>query len=466
MKKKFFVLAVALLSLFACSKDNHTPPSLNVPEEPEPPTNPITPGRNVVVWVDARSNVFGTYGKFSSKTEIVNILDRLEDCGVTGLVIDVKPSSGYTMYNSAYTKEWTSYDGKTKPADYVEFLISEAKKRKMKTYLSIVTFVEGNTGGVGYVWDNPEFKEKYESIVVKDTQGTLGRISTTGKSVFVNPAHPEVQERVLNLLKEMVGKFDMDGIILDYCRYTDINADFSDFSKTKFIEFLRTKYNDTQASSMNFPTDIVSSWRESSGQLLPATTGKYYKQWLVFRASVIQDFIKKARAAVKSVKSNVSFGVYVGAWYTTYYQVGVNWASKEYDPFQDFNVRFDWAYPGYGETGYLEELDLLMTGNYFTQIMLSENPATASMKYHWWSIEGSLNGIEYITKNKKPIYGSLDVGNVNYASKSEISRAIKYILSRTSGGIMLFDVVHMYAPQYNYLKQELFDAIKEGVKNQ
>ncbi|WP_039054069.1 hypothetical protein, partial [Sphingobacterium sp. T2] len=101
------------MSLFACSKDNHTPPSLNVPEEPEPPTNPITPGRNVVVWVDARSNVFGTYGKFSSKTEIVNILDRLEDCGVTGLVIDVKPSSGYTMYNSAYTKEWTSYDGKT-----------------------------------------------------------------------------------------------------------------------------------------------------------------------------------------------------------------------------------------------------------------------------------------------------------------------------------------------------------------
>ena len=169
--------------------------------------------------------------------------------------------------------------------------------------------------------------------------------------------------------------------------------------------------------------------------------------------------------ARKSVKPNIEFGAYVGAWYGTYYQVGVNWASKEYDPFQDFNVRFDWAFPGYGETGYFEELDLLMTGNYFTQIKLSENPATAALKYHWWSIEGSLNGIDYITKSKKPIYGSLDIGNINYANKGEISRAIKYILSRSSGGVMLFDVVHMYGPQYNFLKQELFDAVKEGIKN-
>jgi hypothetical protein len=80
-------------------------------------------------------------------------------------------------------------------------------------------------------------------------------------------------------------------------------------------------------------------------------------------------------------------------------------------------------------------------------------------------MEGSLNGIEYITKNTRPIYGSMDIGNINYKSKEEISRGIKYMLGRTSGGVMLFDVVHMYVPQYNFLKQELFDAVKAGVKN-
>ncbi len=462
MNYKMIFLAIVLFTMYSCKKDSGSPDTKD-PDTENPDTGTI--GKEVLVWVDANSNVFGTYGRFSDKDGIVEIMDILEDVGVTGLVIDVKGSSGYTMYPSAYTGEMTERDGKTRLADYIPFMISEAKKRNFKVYLSIVTFVDGDRRGFGYVFDNPTYRSKYESIVVKNTSGTLGPISETGKNIFVNPAAPEVQEKALNIIKEIVGKFDLDGMILDYGRYTDISADFSDFSKQQFISFLETKYNDTQAKSMNFPTDIVSSWRESSGQILPSATGRYYKQWLIYRAQVIKDFMGRARAAVKSIKPNVEFGVYVGGWYTTYYQVGVNWASEDYDPFQDFEVRFDWASPGYGATGYAEELDILMTGNYFTQIMLADNPATAGMKYHWWSIEGSLNGASYITRNKVPLYGSIDVGNVSYANKGEITKAIRYILSRTTGGIMLFDVVHMYAPQYNQLKEPLFDAVKAGIKN-
>ncbi|MCK7558378.1 hypothetical protein MKQ70_26595 [Chitinophaga sedimenti] len=136
----------------------------------------------------------------------------------------------------------------------------------------------------------------------------------------------------------------------------------------------------------------------------------------------------------------------------------------EYDPFNDQSIRFDWAYPNYGKTGYGELLDHLMTGNYFTQIRLADNPATASLKYHWWSIEGSIAGTKYITKNKMPLYGSIDMGNVSWANTGEISKAIKYILSQTSGGVMLFDVVHIYAPQYNKLKTPLWDAVKAGTQ--
>lgn len=463
MKNKLIILAIFFFAICSCKKDGG---SSNDPgKKPEDNPGAIENKREVLVWVDANSNVFGTYGRFSDKESIKEILDILKDAGVTGLVVDVKGSSGLTMYPSNFTEELVTRDGKTRPADYVSFMVSEAKKRGLKVYLSIVTFVDGDRKGFGYVFNHPDYRSKYETIVVKNTSGELGPISETAKNVFVNPAAPEVQEKALNIIKEIVGKFDLDGMILDYGRYTDITADFSTLSKQQFISFLETKYNDTQAKNMRFPEDIVSTWRESSGQILPNVTGKYYKQWLIYRAQVIKDFMTKARAAVKATKPKVEFGVYVGAWYTTYYQVGVNWASKEYDPFQDFEVRFDWASPGYGATGYAEELDILMTGNYFTQIMLADNPVTAGMKYHWWSIEGSLNGSSYITKNKMPLFGSIDVGNVAYANKGEITKAIRYILSRTSGGIMLFDVVHMYAPEYNQLKQPLFDAVKAGIKN-
>ena len=37
--------------------------------------------------------------------------------------------------------------------------------------------------------------------------------------------------------------------------------------------------------------------------------------------------MQKARTAVKGVKPGIKFGVYVGGWYSTYYDVGVNWAA-------------------------------------------------------------------------------------------------------------------------------------------
>jgi hypothetical protein len=470
MKKSYFALSwlavLFLLLCLSCKKTTETAGPGDPGDGGDPPVT-ITPGKKVIAWVDCRSNVFGTYGRLNDTTQLKAVLDTLKDVGVTGLVIDVKGSTGYTMYPSAYTKQLTSLDGKTTTpgVDYVGYMIQEARKRNFKIYTSIATFVEGDgSRGVGTLFDDASYKSKYETIVC-DVNGNRVPVTSTGRNGFVNPAMPEVQDRALSIIKEIVQKYDIDGIILDYCRYTNIDADFSDFSKNQFIDFLKNKFDDNNAPAMNFPGDIVSSWTVSNGETVPAATGKYYKKWLLYRATVIHDFFERARQAVKGIKSNVSLGAYVGAWYGSYYKVGVNWASKDYDPFNDQNIRFDWAYPGYNEAGYVEKLDLLMTGNYFSQIYLSENPASANLTYHWWSIEGSLNGVEYITKNKVPLYGSLDLGNVDWPSKAKMSEAIKYILSRTSGGIMLFDVVHMYAPQYNRLKQPLWDAVKAGIKN-
>lgn len=465
--KKTLVNICAAISCFvlifsACKKSEQKDKP-----QPEPEENTDTVRkRNALVWVDLRSNVFSTYGRFNDTAKIRRVLDTLKSVGVNGLVLDVKGSSGFTVYPSNYTKQVTSMDGKsfTAGVDYVSFMVSEAKKRNFKIYASIVTFVEGDQARAnGNVYEDNTFKNQYQSIVC-NASGQRVPITSTGKNGFVNPAIPEVQERAINIMKEIVSKYQLDGLILDYCRYTGINADFSDFSKNQFIKFLEDKYGDNQAKSMNFPGDIVSSWKEDADQIVPATIGKYYKRWLLYRATVIHDFLKKAREAVKSVKSNIDFGVYVGAWYTTYYQVGVNWASETYDPFNDQQLRFDWAYPDYNKTGYAESLDVLLTGNYFKQLMINDNPATAGMAYHWWSVEGSLKGTKYITRNKMPLYGSVDVGNVDWSNQQDISKTIKYIVDNASGGVMIFDVVHIYAPQYNKLKQPLWDAVRNGLK--
>ena len=44
---------------------------------------------------------------------------------------------------------------------------------------------------------------------------------------------------------------------------------------------------------------------------------------------------------------------YTGAWYPTYFEVGVNWASRNYDVSKDFS----WATPDYKNYGFAELLD-------------------------------------------------------------------------------------------------------------
>jgi uncharacterized lipoprotein YddW (UPF0748 family) len=463
--KTLFITTGILAALAGCSKKDPAP----APVDPGPGNGNTDTVRNreVITWVDARSNVFGTYGRLNDTGEIKKILDTLKSVGVNSLVLDVKGSSGFTMYPSSYTKQVTSMDGKSLPVgvDYVDFFVKAAKARNFKVYASIVTFVEGDQSrGIGNVYEDPVFRDQYQSIVC-DAQGNRVPVTSIGRNGFVNPAIPAVQERALNIIKEIVQNYNVDGMILDYARYTDINADFSDFSKNQFIKFLEDNFQDNNAKFMEFPKDIVSSWRTSNGQILPATTGKYYNKWLLYRTGVIYEFFKKARAAVKAIKPDVKFGVYVGAWYATYYQVGVNWASQDYDPFNDPELRFDWAYPGYNKNGYAEQLDILMTGNYFTQLMINDNPASAGQKYHWWSVEGSLKGGKYITRNKVPLYGSMDLGNVDWPSQDAISNTIKYIQNNATGGIMLFDLVHIYAPEYNRLKQPLWNAVRNGLQN-
>src|SRR5690606_36333227 len=93
MKKiKTVILAFVVAVFFACSKNDTPPVDDKDPDIDNPGGNPED--RDVLVWVDANSNVFGTYGRFSSKTEIQGVLDTLKDAGVTGLVVDVKGSSG------------------------------------------------------------------------------------------------------------------------------------------------------------------------------------------------------------------------------------------------------------------------------------------------------------------------------------------------------------------------------------
>lgn len=398
-----------------------------------------------MLWFDATAN----FERLGSYDGIVKVLNRCVDAGITDIIVDVKPISGEVLYDSEIAPKMKSWSGFTRADtfDYVNVVIKEARKRNLKVHIALNVFCEGHNyydRGVVY-WKHPEW-----ATVLYTKDGFIPITQQKQKySAMVNPTLEQVQEYELKIIEEVVKKFDIDGIVLDRVRYDGIYADFSDSSRIKFENWLGRK--------INFPDDIFKIQGDS------IVRGRYFKEWIKWRALTIKKFFERARKIVKDLKPNVLFGDYAGSWYLSYYELGVNWASEKYKP------NFDWATEDYNETGYAELLDFLCSGLYFYEItkeeveskdMIDASKLTeAGMKLGknvWYSVEGAGELVKKVTMNAVPVYGSLYVEQ--YKGEPErFKKAVKMALDKTDG-VMIFDLVHI--ENYN-----LWEDLKEVLKN-
>lgn len=447
MRKIIYLMFLFLIGLIASSCRNDDGLILPPVDEPKPaPGNPEmeaffgqTP---VIVWIEAAAN----FSRLSTAEKMSAVFQKLADTGVTGIVVDVKGISGLVSYNSSIAEHFKSWDGTTMADDfdYLQNILTEAKKKNLKVFVSISTFVEGfNHNGVklGKVYSDPEFSKIQSQVAT--VSGEVRNITDVSSYGFINPVQPLAQQYELSLITEIVTNYEIDGFVLDYCRFTDISADFSDFTLNKFKEW-------AGLSSIKM-TDIVKSWKISNGAVVPNETGEQYKKWLEFRSHVIHDFVQEAHKTVKAIKPELPFCSYSGAWYDSYYHVGVNWASNTFDPSVN---GFSWATSTYKNTGYAEQLDMFITGNYTSNLYGNG----------WWTVEGQIAGAKMVLKGANIHYGAIDIGNTTWSNMENMQNAVVMILEQTSG-IMLFDLVHIDEARYNQFQKPLYDDLKIAITN-
>lgn len=390
------------------------------------------------MWFDATAN----FERLSHPDSIVYYFNLIKKLGFTDVVIDIKPITGETLYPSSFAPMMTSWQGISRDSafPFVEFCIDEAHKLGMKIHASLNIFVAGHN----YFDRGPVYTDKphWQSINYTDS-GFIPISSMKHKySAMTNPAHPEVRMHELNIIQEVVRLFPaLDGIILDRVRYDGIGADFSSLSRREFENFLGSKIQ-------NFPDDIYSYKSSDEGKSI-RIPGVHYKKWLEWRASVIYTFFEEARAAVKKINPSILFGDYTGAWYPLYYEVGVNWADKSYDP----SLEFGWATPEYKNFGYASLLDLYTTGCYFFEVTKEEvealneenikrgEAAMGNTKEYWYSVEGSAEIAMKVVAGAVPVIGGLYVEQYK-GFPEQFIRAVKMCRQKTDG-LMVFDIVHI-----------------------
>ncbi len=388
-----------------------------------------------LMWFDAEAN----FARFSNPDSIDFYLTKIKNLGFTHAIVDVRPITGEVLFDSKYAPKMTEWMGyHRKDFDYLGHFIAKSHELGLEVHASLNVFVGGHNfydRGQTYT-DHPE----WASTVYVPGKGLISIMDEKKKySAMINPIHPEFQTHILNVLKELVGKYPaLDGLMLDRVRYDGIGADFSPLSRQKFEAYLGEKV-------VRFPEDIF-EWKQDDRKHYYPERGKHFLKWIEWRAMNIRNFMELARKEVKAVNKNISFGTYTGAWYPSYYEVGVNFASKYYDPSQDY----DWATPTYKESGYAELIDLYTTGNYYTDITIEESlrndksvwneTDSQAQRGTWYSVEGSCQKLRGILKGNKFMGGILV--NQFYDNLPKLSQTIEMNL-RQSDGLMVFDIVHI-----------------------
>lgn len=460
------LVLAAILLLTSCYSENHDDILGNWiwggTVDPDPEPDPEASLKPRYIWIDAAAN-FPHYA--NSQENIKEDLQKVKNAGFTDIVVDVRPSMGDVLYKTDVTELITKLDvweggqykfyERTATWDYLQAFIDAGHELGLRVNAAFNTFVGGNLypyglGQQGAVFRDEDKKSWVTTLSLK--RGLVNEMDLTSTdpsnaefygTKFLNPCNDEVQEYLLKLLRDLA-KYDLDGIFMDRCRYDDLRSDFSEESQRKFKEYVGD-------NDINFPDDVGVAGMSADDI---KTTPKYYKEWLAFRAKTIHDFVKKAVDAIHGVNSKITVGTYVGAWYSTYYEVGVNWASSKYNPATDYPL---WANTDYQKYGYADLLDFMLLGCY----------AGADNVYGdtEWTMQGFATLSKKLLCNDVKFAGGPDVGNPSGFENGGKHDAVKNSVDaciNVADGYFVFDIYHVREFDYwNDLKQGI-DLYKEA----
>lgn len=445
IKYLMFALAVSLVPVLQSCGTEDGPDTGGFPSNPSEPETP-SDQKPCFIWIDAAAN-FPDFA--NSRQNIARDLAKAAEAGFTDIVVDVRPTTGDVLFKTdkcdqvEWLGAWTDngYEKITRSAtwDYLQAFIDQGHELGLRVYAAFNTFPGGNQtslGGAGVVFRDPEMADL--ATMLNTDSGIRSIMDTDNSAKFFNPVHPDVQSYIISLLEDLAAYQDLDGIILDRGRFDGFQSDFSDYTREQFEAYIGKSLD-------NWPEDVLpAGW--SSG--VPSPEPAYFKQWLEFRAKTIHDFIESARTHVKAVNPDVDFGVYVGGWYGSYYDVGVNWASPTYDPSREYT----WASENYMKYGYADHTDVMLIGAY-----ASPGRVTGSTE---WTMEGFCRLAKQKTAGGPRICaGGPDVGNWDaddeYTQDQEnraITESVK-VCADACDGYFLFDMIHLKnADQWSFAK--------------
>ncbi|WP_409341551.1 hypothetical protein [Paenibacillus sp. MBLB4367] len=403
--------------------------------------SPGTKSGDVFLWVEQGHNML----KFQSEAAVRSMLENAKAAGITAIVFDVKGVEGFAAYRRngltgrPYVSGMTSPDrkGANPDQDLLDLFVRHGHAAGLRVYAALNVFAEGSFYRNQFAlpdrlpaWEQQLQRPEDGGRVLRQREASYAR---NGKATvqFVNPANDAVRDYELRGIREIVEGYDIDGILLDRCRYDNEFADFSDGTKTKFKQYLAARGKQLA----HWPHDVFAYDERGT-----RTEGPLYADWWAFRAHVIASFVAETRSMIDLHNAQrgkaVQLAAYVGSWYELHYRYGVNWASPHFRYDRRLGLTEDALYTDeYAAAGYTGSLDFLMIGTYQQTVR---------------DVERYIALARLVTNGELPVYAGVAIPALR---EPGLRQAVMSRCFGKSDGLMLFD--HCHISDWNQVAEDL-----------
>lgn len=351
---------------------------------------------------------------YHSMEEIVSVLDRIAEAGINNIFIEtyyhgqtIFPSR--TMEEYGFIKQNPEYAG----FDPLRIWVTEAHRRGIKVHIWFESFYVGNKP--------PETNPKY-ILSVKPEWANYQKRNADSETIpysvsehngyFVDPANPDVQAFLYNLIDEIILRYRPDGINLDYIRYPQSLApNYSNYDQSNWGY---TKYAREEFEKM-YGVDPIEL----------TTKDPLWYQWKMYRASKVTEFVKRIGRLARMNRVTTTAVIFpnIQMAYDTKLQDWKNWSMNEY-----------------------------IDG--FTPLLLTCDDKTA------------INLMGNVLRNKSPrtkLYAGLFVTFMN-GSNADLIKQIHAARKYDVNGLIIFDYAHLKDSYIEMLTQSIFKPLEITVR--
>ena len=348
--------------------------------------------------------------------DIEAVLDKLCDAGINNVFIEtyyhgktIFPSQ--TMEKYGFIKQYEDYVG----FDPLRVWINEAHRRGIKVHIWFQTFYVGNkppeTNPQYIISVHPEWANYQKKNAGSDT---IAYSVSEHNGYFIDPANPQVQNFLYELLSEIIERYKPDGINLDYIRYpqslSSIYPNY-DMSNWGYTEFARGEFKDM------YGVDPI--------ELKPSDA--LWPYWRMYRSTKVTNFVRKAGILCRA--NNILLTAVIFP----------NRASAMDTKLQDWK---NWSANNFVDG--------------FTPLFLTCDDKTA------------INLIEEVLRNKSAstkLYAGLFVTFMN-GSNSDLIKQIHAARRYALNGLIIFDYAHLSDNYVEVLTESVFRPLKKDIEIQ